>query len=293
MNIHHEVGCPAKINLFLEVGEKRADGFHEVRTVIQTLDLYDAISVEEKPGGISLECDHPELPVDFRNLCWRAADLLRREAQSKRGAHIRIKKRIPIAAGLGGGSSDAAGVLILCNKLWKLGLSNARLRRLAAMIGSDVPFFIEGGTALCTGRGEKVSPIEKASSYPFILVTPPVGVSTADIYRSMNGGGVLLHEREQRLIHAVVSVDSLRVARHLYNRLEDSNAPHMNVVRGLKSLLVKHGALGASMSGSGPSVFGIAKGMPEAKRIRREVGREVGNDYFLHCGMTNVKYRVG
>jgi len=282
------IRCPAKVNLYLDVQGKRSDGYHEIRTVLQTVDLYDELTIEEHSREISVECDHAGLPTDERNLCWRAADALRRAAGVQRGVRIHLVKRIPIAAGLGGGSSDAAGVLLGLREMWAPGLSPDELNVIAAQIGSDVPFFLNGGTAFCTGRGEVVRALPEASSYAIILITPPLAVATPEVYASLDPLGDPAPVREEDFLRVIASGEPRKLGRGLYNRLEASHGRHMGEVKKLKLFLMGHGALGASMSGSGPSVFGITENLDDAERIGREIRQETGTGNFVHAGMTNI-----
>ena len=291
MNMPFTIRCPAKINLFLDVGEKRADGFHFVTTLIQSIDLYDEVCVEENAAqGISMECDLSGLPADSSNLCWKAAELVRSVAGFDRGVHISLRKAIPVAAGLGGGSSDAAGVLIALNNVWELGLPVERLREIAARLGSDVPFFVEAGTALCEGRGERIAIIRDAPSYAYVLLTPLISVSTQTVYDSLGPRGGDPPVGGGDFIKILGSSDPRPVAASLYNRLEKGGGSHMGEVGRLKDLLLSRGALGALMSGSGPSVFGIAENAAEAERIRKEITGGGGEGVFIHSGVTNVRH---
>jgi len=280
--------CPAKINFFLDVKGKRPDGFHELYTVMQTIDLGDELLLEEHDMSLSLTCDKPGLPVDSRNLCVRAAEAMRRAAGALAGVRIRLIKKIPVAAGLGGGSSDAAGMLRGLNRLWRLGMTEEMLRSVAGGLGSDVPFFISGGTALCTGRGERIATLPDMPSYPYVLVTPPIAVSTADVYRSLSAGASPAPVTAEECVRALSSEDPARLARALYNRLEIISGAHMRDVAKIKSILLAHGSLGAQMSGSGPSVYGIARDPAEARRIAGEIKDEIPAGSFLHWGLTNV-----
>ncbi len=195
------IRCPAKLNLFLEVLGKRADGFHDLDTVMQAIGLCDELRITpgEEGEGLSLACSDASLPTDSRNLVLRAALALRERTGCRRGARLSLTKRIPMQAGLGGGSSDAAGALVGLNAAWGLGLSREELRQVAATVGSDVAFFLYGGTARCTGRGEVVEPVPAPAVFHYVLVCPNVGVSTADAYGRLgaltrelsNGGGVV------------------------------------------------------------------------------------------------------
>ncbi len=282
------IRCPAKINLYLDVRGKRQDGYHEIRTVMQSIDLYDALCIEEGEKSIGIVCDLSSLPVDSRNLCWRAADEMRRHARRAGGVRISLSKKIPVAAGLGGGSSDAAGVLRGLNELWKLGMRTEELERMGAMLGSDVPFFIGGGTAFCSGRGERVTAVKDAASYSYVLITPPIAVSTAGVYAALTPAVGKPSVGEEGFLAVIASGDPVRLGGALYNRLEENEGPHMREVERLKKMLRGHGALGASMSGSGPSVFGIAKDETAARRLVETIRPELADGTFLHFGVTNV-----
>ena len=255
---------------------------------MQAIDLYDALSLEEQGELISVSCDLPSLPVGSRNLCWRAADEMRRHARRGRGVRITLTKKIPVAAGLGGGSSDAAGVLRGLNELWGLEMAPGELEKIGARLGSDVPFFINAGTALCAGRGENVTALEHAASYPYVLVTPPIAVSTADVYAALTPAVGEPHVGEDEFLNALASGDPVRLSGALYNRLESSVGPQMREVERLKRALRKHGALGACMSGSGPSVFGIAEDRAAARRLAEAIRHELMDGTFLHCGVTDA-----
>ena len=179
-----EVLAPAKLNLFLEVLGRRPDGYHEIETVMVAISLCDTLTFRDDPSGaIRLRCSDPALPVGADNLVIKAADRLREATGCRRGAEIDLTKVIPAQAGLAGGSSDAAATLAALDRLWDLRLAPERLDALAAEVGSDVPFFNHVPAAVCRGRGERVEPVSLMQTYNFVLVCPPVGVSTADAYR--------------------------------------------------------------------------------------------------------------
>ena len=255
---------------------------------MQAIDLYDTLAIEEGEESISVSCNVPTLPVDARNLCWRAADALRRHAGVSGGVRIALTKRIPVAAGLGGGSSDAAGVLRGLNELWGLGMRIEELERVGAGLGSDVPFFIRGGTALCTGRGEKVVAINDAPSYAYVLITPSIAVPTAGVYAGLSPVVDGPPIGEDDFLNALASGDPAILSGALYNRLEASKGPHTCEVTRLKGALLKHGALGACMSGSGSSVFGIAAERDAAGRLAEAIKPELEDGTFLHFGVTAV-----
>jgi 4-diphosphocytidyl-2-C-methyl-D-erythritol kinase len=254
---------------------------------MQAIDLCDTLVIEEGGESICVSCNLPSLPVDASNLCWRAADAMRRHARRQGGVHITLTKRIPVSAGLGGGSSDAAGVLRGLNDLWMLGMRREELETIGAGLGSDVPFFIGGGTALCAGRGERVTGIEDAPPYAYVLVTPPMAVSTADVYAGLPPATGKPPIGEKDFLSALASGDPVRLSGALYNRLEASVGPHTREVSRLKGVLRKHGAIGVCMSGSGPSVFGIAADRDAAGRLAEAIRPELEAGTFLHFGITS------
>jgi 4-diphosphocytidyl-2-C-methyl-D-erythritol kinase len=262
----------AKVNLALEVLGKRPDGYHEIATVMQTVDLFDRLTLEPAPT-LSLETDDSALPTDERNLIVRAGMLLREVSGAEAGARIRLRKRIPVAAGLGGGSSDAAAALWGLNRLWKLRWSRARLAELAGQLGMDVPFFLTGGPALATGRGECLERLPPAGGYALVLVNPRVPLSTRDVYARVPAGWHAEPTATRRVVEALRSRNAARMAAALTNHLEGLVAPHLPAVGRMKAALLAAGALGAVMSGSGPTVFGLARSLDHARQIRRRVNR--------------------
>jgi 4-diphosphocytidyl-2-C-methyl-D-erythritol kinase len=262
----------AKINLALDVLGKRSDGYHDIATVMHTVDLFDRLSVEPAPA-ISLQTDDPALPTDERNLIVRAAMLLREAAGVERGAAIRLRKRIPVAAGLGGGSSDAAATLWGLDRLWGLRWPRERLLELATHLGMDVPFFLTGGPALCTGRGERVERLPAGGSYALVLVNPGVPLSTREVYGRVPAGWHAEPTGAARVIEALRMKSPARVGAALTNHLESFVTPSFPPVPRMKAALAAAGALGAAMSGSGPTVFGVARSLDHAQQIRRRVCR--------------------
>lgn len=261
----------AKVNLALEVLGRRPDGYHEIATVLQAIDLSDRLVLEDADGGIELRCDTQAIPTDRQNLAWRAADLLRRAAGVARGVRIRLWKRIPVAAGLGGGSSDGAAVLYGCNRLWRLGWDTARLATLATELGMDVPFFLRGGRALATGRGEILRPLPPAPGLTLVIVNPGVPLSTREVYARVPGD---LRGDGTRVAALVRALDRgpRAVAAALHNALEGVVERRCPVLGELKAALAKAGALGCVMSGSGPTVVGVAASARHARAIREALG---------------------
>jgi 4-diphosphocytidyl-2-C-methyl-D-erythritol kinase len=266
------VQTSAKVNFALEVLAKRPDGYHDVATVMQTVDLFDRLTLETAPT-ISLETDDPALPTDERNLIVRAGMLLREVSGVQAGARIQLRKRIPVAAGLGGGSSDAAATLWGLNRLWRLRFTRTRLEELAVRLGMDVPFFLTGGPALATGRGEFVEPLRLGGGYALVLVNPRAPLTTREVYERVPAGWRAEPTGARRLIEALRTRNPLTVAAALTNHLETFVAPVFPAIERMKAALLAAGALGALMSGSGPTVFGMARSLDHARQIRQRISR--------------------
>ena len=273
----------AKVNLGLEVLGIRADGYHELRTLFQTIDLHDVITLRPRREGIAVSCDHPDVPPDGSNLAWRAADALRRFAKVKAGVTIRIEKRIPVAGGLGGGSSNAASVLLGLKSLWRLKISPDDLHRLATRLGADVPFFLLGGTALGLARGEEVYPLRTQVRAHIVLVDPQRPISTAAVFARVDAG--LTPRENSYTIFRFVSRDLEGVAafRLLSNDLEQAaleEAPDLaRTVGRIRGALVREGALLASLSGSGSSYFGV---FDDPQRARRAHAALASQGFAVH-----------
>lgn len=259
------VKARAKINLFLDVLGTRPDGYHEILTVMQSLELHDVLEVEMLPGSeILVDTSDPEVPRGSGNIVFKAAELLAKEYGLSRGAKIFINKKIPSAAGLAGGSSDAAAALMCLNALWGLNAGEVSLSRLGERIGADVPFCLAGKTALARGKGERLFALPSFSGVGVVLVKPPFGVSTAEVYSLYDTLPPIAGPGPEALLEALEGRDAPSVARLMYNALERVTAslhPEINII---KNSLMDAGAMGALMSGSGPTVFGLCAGPAEA-----------------------------
>jgi 4-diphosphocytidyl-2-C-methyl-D-erythritol kinase len=244
----------AKVNLGLEVLFRRQDGYHELRTIFQTVDLYDRLSFEPYHRGVELAVDHPDIPRGSDNLVVKAAQALAGEIGTQQGVRIGLDKRIPAGRGLGGGSADAAMTLLALNELWKGGLSNASLYRLGMEIGMDVPFFLTGGTALGIGRGEEVYPLDCQLDMPIVLILPDFAISTAEAYHNL-----ILTKRESslRIQYFALSLGGRDELLDLDNDLESATHEYAPAIQEYKGILLGLGAAMSSMSGSGSAVFGI------------------------------------
>jgi 4-diphosphocytidyl-2-C-methyl-D-erythritol kinase len=256
----------AKVNLSLDVLARRPDGYHEVETVLHTVELHDTVVLREAEGGIRVVCDHRRVPTDEQNLVFRTAQLLREISGTGRGVEIEVRKRIPPASGLGGGSSDAAVTLLGLAQMWKLRLDHAQLLELASQVGSDVPFFLVGGAALATGRGERLRYLPTLPATWVVLACPDAEVSTAWAYANLDLARVPRRPNTQRLVEALRAEDVAAVATELCNVFEPLVSDRYPQVQELKRRLLEAGALGASMTGTGPAVFGLFPGEAEARR---------------------------
>jgi 4-diphosphocytidyl-2-C-methyl-D-erythritol kinase len=257
------VHAHAKVNLTLEVLGKRPDGYHEIRSVMRTLALHDIIHVEPA-DKIAVVCDLPGLDGEA-NLAYRAALLLQREIGYAGGARIDIEKAIPMAAGLGGGSSDAAATLVALNQLWAAGQSLEALSALAARLGSDVPFFLYGGMALASGRGERVTPLPPLRDCTVLLVRPPVAVSTATIYGQVTPAGYSDGSASARL--AALPATAPPSEWPLVNGLQAITCRAYPIVAEALSLLKEGGALQALLCGSGAACFGLFAAPNQAEAV--------------------------
>ena len=258
------VNAPGKVNLFLEIlGEQ--GGFHRIVTVMQTISLCDSLEIESAPEGqLELSVEGPfRVPVED-NLVLRAARLLWSFSNVRGGARISLVKRIPVGAGLGGGSSDAAGALLGLNSLWNLALSAPRLLACAAALGSDVPFFIHGGCSLCTGRGESVHPL-KPVELDLVLVMPKVHVSTAVVYRNARHEGPKTPEGP--MLKALEAGDREKVKKCLFNRLQETTVQIAPEVKCALDALREERLSDVLQSGSGGAVFGLAGSAEDSRLI--------------------------
>ncbi len=261
------VKAPAKINLSLDVLHKRPDGYHEVKMVMTTIDLADRIElVPLASDTIKIVSHNRFVPDDHRNLAYQAAKLLKETFGIRKGVAISIAKAIPVAAGLAGGSSDAAATLRGLNKLWRLGLTLDELAELGAKIGSDVSFCVYGGTAIATGRGEKIEHIPAPPPCWVILAKPAIGVSTAEVYRSLNVN-TIEHPDVDGMVQAIKHQDYEGICSLVGNVLEDVTLKKYPEVAHIKEQMKRFGADAVLMSGSGPTVFGLVQYDSRLQRI--------------------------
>ncbi|QVL32598.1 4-(cytidine 5'-diphospho)-2-C-methyl-D-erythritol kinase [Telmatocola sphagniphila] len=261
--------APAKLNLFLEILGKRPDGYHELSTLMVAINLCDEIIFRPHRAEILLSCDTPELAVGAENLVVKAAQLLRRSTGCQDGVAIHLRKKIPWAAGLGGGSSDAAATLLGLNRLWKLNLSVVELKELGSQLGSDVPFFLGENAAWCTGRGEILEPLPARIPLHLLLLKPASGCDTAAVYRNLK---LPPNPRSgQNLREAFVVGDARRLAAEMFNRLQESAFEMNSEIQAILAELSRTSALGCLMSGSGSSLFAVAEDESHSERLAAEL----------------------
>jgi 4-diphosphocytidyl-2-C-methyl-D-erythritol kinase len=279
--------APAKINLYLEILGDRPDGYHELVMILQSIDLNDQLQIRSNgTDNIRLSCQHPEVPLDQENLAYQAANLMIKSFPkvfaNYGGVDIYLDKHIPIAAGLAGGSTDGAAVLVGINLLWELGLTLPELQSLAAQLGSDLPFCIAGGTAIATGRGEQLDPLPDLDNLWVVLAkSKSISVSTPWAYQTYRQqyGQHYLPQNEVRqsrthqihsgdLVQAILHKDGPKIAQLMHNDLEKVVLPHYEPVAQLRKTLAAAGGLGTMMSGSGPTVFTLCSSLVEAQQVR-------------------------
>jgi 4-diphosphocytidyl-2-C-methyl-D-erythritol kinase len=273
----------AKVNLDLRVLGTREDGYHELRTVFQTIDLHDTLTAQEKRGPFVLKCRTPGMPLDSKNLVWKAAAALWKalgRAGDPADAVVTLEKEIPMQAGLGGGSSDAAATLQVLARLWG-GAPVSLLREVAASVGSDVPFFLSGGTALGLGRGEEIYPLVDLPRHWIVVVRPPFGVSTVEAYAWYDddrAAGV----REPRGELQILPVPWPSRAAQMINDLEPPVVRRHPEIATIKTALREAGAVAAAMSGSGSAVFGLFRTRPAAARAVAPLSRMAHSVFLSH-----------
>lgn len=252
-----QLNACAKLNLVLRVGKRRPDGYHFIDSVMHSITLCDRLSISPL-DAIRIVCDHPLVPTGADNLAYKAVLALKNYAGIRdRGAMIHIDKRIPVAAGLGGGSSNAAAVLTGLNRLWNCGLDDKALTQIGLTLGADIPFFVYGGAARVTGIGENVTPITPLIGVPVLIIPFDKGLSTAEVYRAFDDMGVESWAKVESALAALAANDVEALGQALANDLEPVVTRLRPEVGMARDDLLRHGAVGAAMSGSGPTVFGL------------------------------------
>ena len=265
----------AKINLGLDVVRKREDGYHEVRIIMQMINLYDKITLRKKTEpGITVTANLSYLPVNEDNLVYRAAKLLMDEFQVDGGLEIELQKYIPVAAGMAGGSTDAAAVMVGVNRIFQLGLNKKQLMERGVKIGADVPFCIMRGTALAEGIGEELTPLPAMPHCSLVIAKPKIHVSTKFVYGNLKVGELTEHPDIDGQVQALRENNLEQLVTRMGNVLETVTIPAYPVIDEIKHTMMKYGAMGAMMSGSGPTVFGIFEKEDKAQEVCRLLKKE-------------------
>jgi len=279
-----EKNSPCKVNLLLNILGKRPDGFHELETIMHPVGVSDRLTFEHSVRGIELTCDNALLPTDGQNLVHRAATAFLQTAKITDGVHIHLEKKIPLAAGLGGGSGNAATTLLALNELFDRPLASGKLHELAVALGSDVPFFLQNKPALATGRGEKIQPLENFPALrgrAFLLIHPGFGISTAWAYQTLARFPAALNgrrDRAQKLISTLQSGNLSAAGGEFYNSLEAPAFEKFPVLALFQEFLRANGALAALMSGSGSTTFAITESVKTAEKLVEKFKSKFGQN---------------
>ena len=276
----------AKINLSIDVLGKRQDGYHLVEMIMQTIDLYDLIEINEKDNDqITIKS-----PLDCNNLVYKAANLIKKTFNINKGVEIHIKKNIPVAAGMAGGSSNAAAVLVGLNKLWNLNLSNQQLEKIGLKLGADVPFCINGGAVLASGIGEELTPIKGLTKDVCILVCKPdLFVSTKEVYECIDSKDIDKRPNNKFLIECLKNEDTRQLAENMFNVLEGVTMDKHPVIQQIKDIMTNNRALGAMMSGSGPTVFGLYENREDAVKCKAILEKQFKQTFVVACEEKGVE----
>ena len=281
----------AKINLSIDVLGKRQDGYHLVEMIMQTIDLYDLIEINEKDNDqITIKSTSDEIPLDCNNLVYKAANLIIKTFNINKGVEIHIKKNIPVAAGMAGGSSNAAAVLVGLNKLWNLNLSNQQLEKIGLKLGADVPFCINGGAVLASGIGEELTPIKGLTKDVCILVCKPdLFVSTKEVYECIDSKDIDKRPNNKFLIECLKNEDTRQLAENMFNVLEGVTMDKHPVIQQIKDIMTNNRALGAMMSGSGPTVFGLYENREDAVKCKAILEKQFKQTFVVACEEKGVE----
>ena len=286
-----ELKSRAKINLSIDVLGKRVDGYHLVEMIMQTIDLYDIIKIKSlETEEIIINSNTLDIPLNENNIVYKAIELIRENFSIKRGVEVFIEKNIPIAAGMAGGSSNAAAVLVGLNELWNLNLSNEELKELGFKLGADVPFCIEGKTALAQGVGEELTYIKGLSDDISILVCKPeLFVSTKEVYEGLDLKNIKNRPDNKYLIKCLENNDIESLSKNMVNVLETVTSKKHTEINDIEKIMNENNALGSMMSGSGPTVFGIYKNEEDALRGKRELLKKYKQVYVVKSSEKGVE----
>jgi 4-diphosphocytidyl-2-C-methyl-D-erythritol kinase len=279
-----QINSYSKINLTLNVLRKRKDGYHEIESIMQSINLADKVIITEKREGITVKCNNPQVPVDINSLAYKTAEKILNQYRIKRGVKIEIDKKIPLASGMAGGSANSATILVGINKLFDLELKNEELWGIGEELGMDVPFCVQNGTALAYHKGEKLSPLLPLNpSLWVIIINPDFKISTQWAYNNLNiAKNKTTMNNTRNMLNALKVGTPKEIAKNLFNSFESVIIKKYPEIRKVKDRLIGEGVLGALMSGSGPSVFGIAKSQEEALKIYKKLKPEYKSIWVVH-----------
>ncbi|WP_195948066.1 4-(cytidine 5'-diphospho)-2-C-methyl-D-erythritol kinase [Paraclostridium bifermentans] len=281
----------AKVNLSIDVLGKREDGYHLVEMIMQTIDLYDKLKITEiEENSILIKSNSLDIPLNEDNIMYKAVNLLKNKFNIEKGIEISIEKNIPVAAGMAGGSSNAAAVLVGLNKLWNLGLSENELKDIGLKLGADVPFCITGGSALAEGIGEKLTNIKGLPEDLNILVCKPnIFVSTKEVYQSLNMDKVKRRPQNKELIDALQKEDVKFISENMVNVLEEVTSLKYSEIGQIEDIMIKNKALGSMMSGSGPTVFGLFDNKDCAIKAKEDLQAKYNQVYLVKSSNKGVE----
>lgn len=286
-----ELKSRAKINLSIDVLGKRQDGYHLVEMIMQTIDLYDIVKIKEiNNNDIIIKSNSSDIPLDGNNIVYKAVDLLRCTFSIEKGVEIFIEKNIPIAAGMAGGSSNAAAVLVGLNKMWNLNLSDKMLQELGFKLGADVPFCIVGNAALAKGVGEELTYIKGLPKDVSILVCKPeLFVSTKEVYEGLDLDNIEIRPNNEYLIQCLINNDINSVSQNMVNVLETVTSKNYAQIKEIEEIMNENKALGSMMSGSGPTVFGLYKNKEDALKGKKELLKKYKQVYVVNSSEKGVE----
>ena len=279
-----EIDSYSKINLTLNILGKRRDGYHNIETIMQSINLADRIFIKEEKEGIKIKCSHPLVPIDTQSLTYRSAEKILNRYRIKKGVKIEIDKKIPLASGMAGGSANSASILVGINKLFALNLSNKDLREIGEELGMDVPFCIQNGTALAYHRGEKVTPLPPINPPLWIIIiNPGFKISSEWAYNNIDLDQIKREKNNTKaMLKALKEGELEEIVKNLFNSFEELIIKKYPEIGKIKDRLIEESALGALMSGSGPTVFGIAQNKEQALKIYKKLKSEYKLIWVVH-----------
>lgn len=275
------IETPAKINFSIDVTGKLPNGYHSLEMLMQSISLFDTVTVKKRNSGISIECDYLYVPNDSRNTAWKAAEAFFAESPEKGGAEIHIKKTIPVSSGLAGGSSDAAAVILALNKLYGGCLSHVKLVDIAKKAGADVPFCLQGGTALARGAGDELVYLPNFSGFHVVVVKPPFPVSTAWVFANLRMDKLGERPNTSALISAIQEMDVFTLAKGMRNVLESVTVSAFSEIGVIMRRFMELSALGSRMSGSGSAVFGLFEDQEKAENAANEFMKKYEHVFYV------------